>query len=132
MTERKPCQIGSVRFYRGLDVAGGCDAIGRKVLLTIMTRQFFPVGARGHLHCRHPEVLAARCDSIAPVSLEGWPQAPVRARPSFETPRKRAALRMTDESVDARNGAPPLPVGERSSRIVRCEAGEGARSIDGA
>jgi hypothetical protein len=32
---------------------------------------------------RHPEVLAALA-----ASLEGWPQRP---RPSFETPRKRAA-----------------------------------------
>src|SRR5438105_3481985 len=32
--------------------------IGRKVLLTIMTRQIFPVEDHGHLRCRHPEVLA--------------------------------------------------------------------------
>src|SRR3954451_4281875 len=96
IAERIPCQVEKERCYRELAVTMARCRIGRKVLLTIMTRQFFPVEDLGHLHRRHPEVLA-----VFGEPRRMAPNTGARGHPS----RRRASarlLRMTDECVHAR------------------------------
>jgi hypothetical protein len=101
--------------------------------------------------CERPELTRARASSLEATerSLDftvGRELAAFRLGETFQHIRKvrrinffgfignlrTATPASSQQSFGRRRIRPPLPRGERSSRIVRCEAGEGAWSIDGA
>src|SRR5207237_594603 len=86
LAERISCQMKTVGFYSGLDVAAVRRHTGRKVLLTIMTRQIFPGSGTYtcHKRDRHPEVLAAtwRASNDGPHALAAILRDAAQARGS--------------------------------------------------